>query len=64
MKLHLRLRDLREDNDMSQADMAKILSCSQQTYSRYESNTTEIPFDECTVQKHSLSFACLERTQI
>lgn len=45
MKLHLRLRDLREDNDMSQADMAKILSCSQQTYSRYESHTTEIPLE-------------------
>lgn len=45
MKLHLRLRDLREDHDMSQADMAKILSCSQQTYSRYESHTTEIPLE-------------------
>ena len=45
MKLHLRLRDLREDNDMSQADMAKILSCSQQTYSRYESHTTEIQLE-------------------
>jgi transcriptional regulator with XRE-family HTH domain len=45
LKLHLRLRDLREDNDMSQADMAKILSCSQQTYSRYESHTTEIPLE-------------------
>ena len=41
----MRLRDLREDNDMSQADMAKILSCSQQTYSRYESHTTEIPLE-------------------
>lgn len=30
---------------MSQADMAKILSCSQQTYSRYESHTTEIPLE-------------------
>lgn len=45
MKLHLRLRNLREDRDMSQAAMAKLLKCSQQTYSRYESYTTEIPLE-------------------
>lgn len=45
MKLHLRFRDLREDRDMSQAAMAKLLKCSQQTYSRYESHTTEIPLE-------------------
>ena len=45
MALRLRLRDLREDNDMSQAQMAKLLNCSQQTYSRYESHTTEIPLE-------------------
>lgn len=46
MKLQLRIRDLREDNDMSQAEMAKLLGCSQQTYSRYESHTTEIPLEQ------------------
>lgn len=30
---------------MSQATMAKLLKCSQQTYSRYESHTTEIPLE-------------------
>ena len=30
-------------NTISRADMAKLLKCSQQTYSRYESHTTEIP---------------------
>ena len=30
---------------MSQAAMAKLLKCSQQTYSRYESHTTEIPLE-------------------
>jgi len=45
LKLHLRLRDLREERDMSQAAMAKLLKCSQQTYSRYESHTTEIPLE-------------------
>lgn len=42
-KLRLRLRDLREENKVSQAEMAKLLKCSQQTYSRYELYTTEIP---------------------
>ncbi len=46
LKLQLRLRDLREDSDMSQAEMAKLLGCSQQTYSRYESHTTEIPWEQ------------------
>lgn len=45
LKLNLKLRQLREDNDMSQAEMAKMLGCSQQTYSRYESHTTEIPLE-------------------
>ncbi len=45
MELRLRIRDLREDNDMSQAEIAKLLKCSQQTYSRYESHTTEIPLE-------------------
>ena len=45
MLMRLRFRDLREDRDMSQAEMAKLLHCSQQTYSRYESHTTEIPLE-------------------
>ena len=43
--LNLRIRDLREDCDKTQAQMAKLLNCSQQTYSRYESHTTEIPLE-------------------
>lgn len=45
LQMHLRIRDLREDSDLSQAEMAKLLKCSQQTYSRYESHTTEIPLE-------------------
>lgn len=44
-ELHLKLRELREKLGMSQAEMAKLLACSQQTYSRYESHTTEIPLE-------------------
>lgn len=46
LKLNLRLRELREDNSMSQTEMARLLRCSQQTYSRYENHTTEIPLEQ------------------
>ena len=38
-----RIRDLREDNDLLQKDVAKILNTTQQVYSRYENGTTEMP---------------------
>ena len=41
--MKLRIRDLREDNDLTQSQMAKLLGCTQQTYSRYE--TGEITID-------------------
>lgn len=40
-----RLRDLREDNKLTQKDMSKFLYCSQQTYSDYERRITYIPTD-------------------
>ena len=38
-----RIRNLREDKDLTQQDIAKILSVTQTTYSRYESGTLDIP---------------------
>lgn len=38
-----RLRDLREDHDLLQKDIAKILGMSQTGYSRYETETNDIP---------------------
>ena len=38
-----RLRDLREDSDKSQAEIASILGMKQQQYARYENGTQEIP---------------------
>lgn len=37
------IRDLREDADLSQADLAKILNCSQVAYSYYEIGKRDIP---------------------
>lgn len=41
--MYRRLRDLREDNDISQQTLAELLHVSQATYSRYESGVVEIP---------------------
>lgn len=40
--MKLRIRDLREDKDLTQTAIAKMLNCSQQTYSRYESGEITI----------------------
>lgn len=37
------LRDLREDHDLRQADVAAILHTTQQVYSRYEKGINEMP---------------------
>lgn len=39
------LRNLREDRDLTQKEVAKILDCSQTTYSRYETDNLNIPVD-------------------
>ena len=42
-KIRLRLRELREDNDLRQEDIAVLLKTTQQVYSRYEKGINEIP---------------------
>ncbi len=37
------LRDLREDNDLTQTDVAKVLFINQKTYSKYELENINIP---------------------
>ena len=37
------LRSLREDNDMTQQEVAKILGTSQTMYARYERGANELP---------------------
>lgn len=41
--MYTRIRDLREDKDLRQREMAAVLHCSQVTYSRYELGTRDIP---------------------
>ena len=37
------IRELREDHDLTQVQMGKILSCSQRVYSNYERGELDIP---------------------
>ena len=41
--LYKRIRDLREDRDLTQKKMGEILSCSQRVYSNYERGELDIP---------------------
>ena len=40
--MNLKIRDLREDKDLTQSYLAKLLGCTQQTYPRYESGEITI----------------------
>ena len=41
--MYKRIRDLREDKDMSQKQIAEILGMSQTGYSKYETGENDIP---------------------
>ena len=41
----MRLRDLREDKDLTQKELAEYLHIRQNTYSQYETGQRQIPID-------------------
>ncbi len=41
--MYRRIRDLREDHDMNQTELAKKLNMSQTGYSKYETGENDIP---------------------
>ena len=43
--MYPRIRDLREDYDLTQREMGEIFSCSQRVYSNYERGDLDIPTD-------------------
>lgn len=44
MYIYGRLRDLREDRDLTQADIAEVLGTAREQYNKYELGKQEIPF--------------------
>ncbi len=43
--METRLKELREDNDYTQKEIATFINCSQRAYSHYEIGDREIPLD-------------------
>ena len=41
--MYRRIRNLREDRDLKQEDLAKLLNCTQACYSNYENGKRDIP---------------------
>lgn len=41
--MYRHIKDLREDHDLTQRQIAELLNISQTTYSRYESGALDIP---------------------
>ena len=60
MKLfsYQRLRDCREDNDLTQAQVGNILGINQRVYSTYETGTRQIP------TRHLITLALFYKTSI
>lgn len=49
MMMHQRLRDIREDHDKTQAEIALIIGTSQSYYAQYENGKRSIPFERMIV---------------
>ena len=45
MHMQLRIRDLREDNDLKQKEVAAYLVCDQSLYSKYEREERPLPLE-------------------
>lgn len=45
MKMQLRIRDLREDRDLKQKEIADYLMCDQSLYSKYERGERDLPLE-------------------
>lgn len=43
--MYQRIRELREDRDLTQRELAAVLNCSRQVYSNYELGQRDIPTD-------------------
>lgn len=49
MNAYQRLRDVREDSDKSQEEIARVIGTSQSYYAQYESGKRAIPFERVII---------------
>ena len=45
-----RLKEIREDNSLTQSDIAKVLNTTQQQYSKYELGIQILPLEKINIQ--------------
>ncbi len=43
--IYMKLKELREENNLTQTEIAKILNIKQNTYSQYENEKRQLPID-------------------
>lgn len=43
--MRIRIRELREDSDKTQTEIAEVLNCTQQAYSRYENQLGQMSYE-------------------
>ena len=53
-----RMRDLREDHDLKQKDVAAYLKTTQQVYSRYENGANELPLHHLVALARFYNVSC------
>ena len=53
-----RLRELREDSDLKQREIAKVLGTTQQVYSRYENGTNQLPIHHLITLSRFYKVSC------
>ena len=51
--MYKRIRDMREDSDLLQKDLAEYLQCTQVSYSHYELGKRDIPTDVLRSEEHT-----------
>lgn len=56
--MYQRLKDLREDADLKQSDIAELLQTTQQQYSKYERGIQEVP------ARHLITLAKFYKTSV
>lgn len=63
----MRLRDIREDHDLTQKELAEYLNIRQNTYSQYENGQRQLPLDALVKLAYYFDTSCdyiLELTDV
>ena len=57
--MFVRIRNLREDNDLTQREIAEYFFCDQSLYSKYERGLRDVPVEIIVNVKYNLTFTII-----